>query len=64
MVKVIINIWCYMIKAILNYLDKNNMYQWATINVNINEIKFIQFLKLPKFILNSLNFLNLLNFLL
>ena len=53
-----------MIKAILNYLDKNNMYQWATINVNINEIKFIQFLKLPKFILNSLNFLNLLNFLL
>ena len=53
-----------MIKAILNYLDKNNMYKWATINVNINEIKFIQFLKLLKFILNSLNFLNLLNFLL
>ena len=53
-----------MIKAILNYLDKNNMYKLATINVNINEIKFIQFLKLLKFILNSLNFLNLLNFLL
>ena len=46
-----------MIEAILICLDKNNIYEWAKINVNINEIKFIKFLKLFKFILNSLNFL-------
>ena len=46
-----------MIKAILIFLDKNKMYEWATVNVNINEIKFIKFLKLFEFILNSLKFL-------